>query len=81
MTAKKRPRTVGSFKLEHWRKLKNKSLAEAAALVGSTAVSWHEWEKGQKVPVAKSMLAIEALTEGEVTLQHWLAEAKGKAAA
>lgn len=47
------------------------TLEAAGAAVGVSHSSWSEWESGSRIPSLEKALAVEAFTEGTVTVEDW----------
>lgn len=53
--------------LRKWRKSKELTLEEAAALVGTSRQVWSDWERWRRRPSVNFMPKVRAATGGEVT--------------
>lgn len=65
--------TIGE-RLRAWRGRAGLSQREAAAEVGVTQRAWSQWEADEVTPEVDLCDAIERLTEGRVSIAHWVQE-------
>ena len=64
--------------LKAWRLESGLSQEEAGDRIGVSAPTWCDWERGNKIPRADKIEAIEVLTGRRVRLADWAQEARIK---